>query len=73
METVRQARAALTAAKYQNGVPFLVHNSGTFGVGRNYDVCDFRKRGSVIREREAQTGAGPGERGAAERRCQRAD
>jgi hypothetical protein len=54
METVRQARAALTAAKYQNGVPFLVLNSGTFGVGRNYDVCDFRKRGSVIREREAQ-------------------
>ena len=46
MESVQQAKAALTAAKsayipdvsvfarhsYQNGVPFLVHNFGTFGM-----------------------------------------
>jgi len=68
METVQQAKAAVTAAKsayipdvsvfarqsYQNGVPFLVHNFGTFGVSLNYDVFDFGKRRAVIREREAQ-------------------
>ncbi len=67
-EKVQQAKAALTAAKsayipdvsvfarhsYQNGVPFLVHNFGTFGVALNYDVFDFGKRGAVVREREAQ-------------------
>ncbi len=68
METVQQAKAGLTAAKsayipdvsvfarhsYQNGVPFLVHNFGTFGVALNYDVFDFGKRRAVVREREAQ-------------------
>jgi outer membrane protein TolC len=68
MEAVQQAKAALTAAKsayipdvlafarhsYQNGVPFLVHNFGTFGLALNYDVFDFGKRRAVVREREAQ-------------------
>ena len=68
MQTVEQAKAALTVAKsayipdvsvfarqsYQNGVPFLVHNFGTFGVAMNYDVFDFGKRRAAIREREAQ-------------------
>jgi outer membrane protein TolC len=68
MQTVEQAKAALTAAKsayipdvsviarqsYQNGVPFLVHNFGTFGVVMNYDVFDFGKRRAATREREAQ-------------------
>ena len=67
MQSVQQAKAALTAAKsayipdvavfarhsYQNGVPFLVHNFGTFGVALNYDVFDFGKRRAVVREREA--------------------
>jgi outer membrane protein TolC len=67
-ETLQQAKAALTAAKsayipdvsvfarhsYQNGVPFLVHNFGTFGVSLSYDVFDFGKRSAVVREREAQ-------------------
>jgi outer membrane protein TolC len=67
-ESVKQAKAALTAAKsayipdvslfarhsYQNGVPFLVHNFGTFGAALSYDVFDFGKRRAVVREREAQ-------------------
>lgn len=68
MQTVEQAKAALTVAKsayipdvsvfarqsYQNGVPFLVHNFGTFGVVMNYDIFDFGKRRAAVREREAQ-------------------
>jgi outer membrane protein TolC len=67
-EAVQQAKAAVTAAKsayipdvsvfarqsYQSGVPFLVHNFGTFGATLNYDVFDFGKRRAVVREREAQ-------------------
>jgi outer membrane protein TolC len=67
-ETVRKARAGVAAARtayipdvtafarhsYQNGVPFLVHNFGTFGVSLSYDVFDFGKRRAAIREREVQ-------------------
>ena len=67
-EKVEQAKAGLTAAKsayipdisvfarqsYQNGVPFLVHNFGTFGITMNYDVFDFGKRRAAVREREDQ-------------------
>jgi outer membrane protein TolC len=67
-ETVRQARAGVAAARtayipditafarhsYQDGVPFLVHNFGTFGVSLSYDVFDFGKRRSAVREREVQ-------------------
>jgi outer membrane protein TolC len=68
METVEKAKAGVTSAKsayipdvsaiarqsYQNGVPFLVHNFGTFGVSLTYDVFDFGKRRAAVREREAQ-------------------
>jgi outer membrane protein TolC len=67
-ETVRKAQAGVNAAKsayipditafarhsYQDGVPFFVRNFGTFGVNLNWDVFDFGKRRSVVREREAQ-------------------
>jgi outer membrane protein TolC len=68
METVEKAKAGVIAAKsafipdvsaiarqsYQNGVPFLVHNFGTFGVNLTYDVFDFGKRRAAVRERDAQ-------------------
>jgi outer membrane protein TolC len=67
-ETVRKARAGVAAAKtayipditayarhsYQDGVPFLVHNFGEFGVHLTYDVFDFGKRRAAVREHEAQ-------------------
>jgi outer membrane protein TolC len=67
-ETVRKAGAAVIAAKsayipditayarhsYQDGVPFLVRNFGTFGVHLSWDVFDFGKRRAELREREAQ-------------------
>lgn len=68
MQMVEQAKAGVTAAKsawipdvsvfarqsYQNGVPFLVRNFGTFGVLFSYDVFDFGKRRAALRERETQ-------------------
>jgi outer membrane protein TolC len=67
-EAIQKARSGVTAAKsaylpditayarqsYQDGVPFLVRNFGTFGVSLNWDVFDFGKRRSAVREREAQ-------------------
>jgi len=67
-EAVRKATAGVTAAKsayipditafarqsYQDGVPFLVHNFGTFGVSLDYEVFDFGKRRAAVRERGAQ-------------------
>jgi outer membrane protein TolC len=67
-QAVEQAKAGITAAKsafipdvsaiarqsYQNGVAFLVHNFGTFGLTLDYDVFDFGKRRAVVREREAK-------------------
>ena len=67
-ETVRKARAGVAAAKtayipditayarysYQDGVPFFVHNFGTFGLHLEWDVFDFGKRRAGVREREAQ-------------------
>jgi outer membrane protein TolC len=67
-QTVQKARAGVTAAKsayipdvtayarhsYQDGVPFLVRNFGTFGVNLSWDVFDFGKRRAAVREREAQ-------------------
>ena len=67
-EAVRKAKAGVTAAKsayipditafarqsYQDGVPFLVHNFGTFGVNLTYEVFDFGKRRAAVHEREAQ-------------------
>ena len=67
-ETIRKAEAGVAAAKsayipdvtayarhsYQDGVPFLVRNFGTFGVNLDWDVFDFGKRRAAVREREAQ-------------------
>ncbi len=67
-ESIEKAKAGVTAAKsayipdisaiahqsYQNGVPFLVHNFGSFGVNLTYDVFDFGKRRANVRERDAQ-------------------
>jgi outer membrane protein TolC len=67
-EQVERAKAGITSAKsafipdvsaiarqsYQNGVPFLVHNFGTFGLTLDYDVFDFGKRRAVVRENEAK-------------------
>jgi outer membrane protein TolC len=46
--------SAIARQSYQNGVPFLVHNFGTFGVNLTYDVFDFGKRRAAVREHEAQ-------------------
>jgi outer membrane protein TolC len=67
-ETVRKAQAGVKAAKtayipdvtafarysYQDGLPFLVRNFGTFGVNLDYDLFDFGKRRAAVRERAAQ-------------------
>jgi outer membrane protein TolC len=45
---------AFARHSYQDGVPFLLHNFGTFGVNLNWEVFDFGKRRAVVREREAQ-------------------
>lgn len=64
-QALAKARAAHSAAKaeyipdvtafarysYQNGVPFLDRNFGTFGVHLTYDIFDAGKRRSQIRER----------------------
>ena len=67
-EMVRKAKAGVAAEKtsyipdvtafarhsYQDGVPFFVHNFGTFGVHLEYDIFDFGKRRAAIRQRELQ-------------------
>jgi outer membrane protein TolC len=65
---VEQASAAVRLAKrqyipdfeafarysYQDNVPFLVHNFGTFGVHFGYDLFDGGKRKASISEQDAQ-------------------
>jgi outer membrane protein TolC len=67
-DAVEKAQAAVGAAKsayipdvtayarqsYQDGVPLLVRNFGTFGVNMTWEVFDFGKRRAGVREREAQ-------------------
>jgi outer membrane protein TolC len=67
-EQVERAKAGVTSAKskyipdisafarhsYQNGVAFLVHNFGTFGLEMDYDVFDWGKRRAEVRENEAK-------------------
>jgi len=67
-EAVEQAKAGVIADKsayipdvtaiarhsYQNGVPFVDRNFGTFGFTLTYDVFDFGKRRATVREREAK-------------------
>ncbi|MEI9980313.1 MAG: TolC family protein [Edaphobacter sp.] len=63
-QTVEKAKAGLTAARaayipnitgtasysYQNGVPFLVHNFGTFGGIVSFDLFDGGAREAKVRE-----------------------
>jgi len=63
-QSVLKARAGLSAAKdayipditglarysYQSGIPFLVHNFGTFGVSFTYDLFDGGKRIGEIKD-----------------------
>ena len=65
---VDKASAAVRAAKreyipdidafarysYQNNVPFLAHNFGSFGVHVSYDIFDGGKRRGTLLERDAQ-------------------
>ena len=67
-QKVQKARAAEGAAKseyipdvtalarysYQNGVPFVDHNFGTFGVHFSYDLFDGGKRRALVRERRSE-------------------
>jgi outer membrane protein len=39
---------------YQNNVPFLAHNFGTFGVHFSYDLFDGGRKHDVLHERESQ-------------------
>ena len=39
---------------YQSGVPFVMHNFGTFGVQLNWNLFDWGKRKSVVGERQEQ-------------------
>lgn len=45
---------AFARYSYQDNVPFLVHNFGTFGVHLGYDVFDGGKRNAEIEEHKAQ-------------------
>src|SRR5215475_75699 len=67
-QSVLKARAGAAAAKdayipdvtgiarysYQSGVPFLVHNFGTFGVTLSYDLFDGGKRNEEIHHAQTQ-------------------
>jgi outer membrane protein TolC len=45
---------AYARQSYQDGLPFLVRNFGTFGVNMTWDLFDFGKRRAVVRERQDQ-------------------
>lgn len=45
---------AFARYSYQNDVPFLVHNFGTFGIHFSYDIFDGGKKRAMLRERDAQ-------------------
>jgi outer membrane protein TolC len=45
---------AFARYSYQNNVPFLARNFGTFGIHLGYDLFDAGKKGAVKRERESQ-------------------
>ena len=63
-QALMKARAGLTVARdayipdatglarysYQSGIPFLVHNFGTFGVNITYDLFDGGRRESALRD-----------------------
>ncbi len=45
---------AVARYSYQNNVPFLAKNFGTFGIHLSYDLFDGGKRRATLRERDAQ-------------------
>jgi outer membrane protein TolC len=45
---------AFARYSYQNNVPFLARNFGSFGIHFSYDIFDGGKKRSVLRERQAQ-------------------
>jgi outer membrane protein TolC len=63
-QSIVKARAGLAAAKdayipdvtglarysYQSGVPFLVHNFGTFGINFSYDLFDGGRRNAEVKD-----------------------
>jgi outer membrane protein TolC len=67
-EAIAKAEAAVASEKtayipdvtayvrqsYQDGLPFLVRNFGTFGVNMTWDLFDFGKRRAAVRERQDQ-------------------
>ena len=68
-DEVEKAKAAVRLAKadivvpdvnafarysYQNNVPFLARNFGTFGVHFHYDLFESGRKRAILREREAQ-------------------
>jgi outer membrane protein TolC len=67
-DSVGKAQAAVASAKtayipdvtayarqsYQDGVPFLVRNFGTFGLNLTWDVFDFGKRRAEVREKQLE-------------------
>jgi outer membrane protein TolC len=67
-QTLVKAKAGLAAAKdayipdvtalsrysYQSGVPFLVHNFGTFGFSLSYDLFDGGRREARVREARSE-------------------
>lgn len=71
VQTLAKARAAHTAAKaeyipdvtafarhsYENGVPLLDRNFGTFGIRLTYDIFDAGKRRALIHERHDEVAA----------------
>jgi outer membrane protein TolC len=71
VQTLAKAQAAHSAAKaeyipdvtafarhsYQNGVPFVDRNFGTFGIHLSYDLFDGGKRKALIRERRNEISA----------------
>ena len=68
-DEVEKAKAAVHLAKvdigvpdvnafarysYQDGVPFLARNFGSFGINFHYDLFDSGRKRAILREREAQ-------------------
>ena len=49
---------AFARYSYQNNVPFLARNFGTFGIHLGYDLFDGGRKQAVKREREAQLAQG---------------
>jgi outer membrane protein TolC len=45
---------AFARYSYQNNVPFLARNFGTFGIHFSYDLFDGGKKSAMLRERDAQ-------------------